>query len=74
VLSTLLTIFGFVLYLAIFTIIIPYIPGCEGYSKLLCDSGIGIQFAFLGGAIAISFVAHFLLYKISSKQLEQVDF
>ncbi len=74
VLSTLLMIIGFIFYLAIFTIIIPYIPGCEGYSKLLCDSGIGIQFAFLGGAIAISFIAHFLLYKISSKQLEQVDF
>ena len=72
--STLLTILGFMTYLSIFTIAIPYIPGCEGYVKLLAESGIGIQFAFLGGAIVISFILHFLVYKIASKRLEQVDF
>ena len=74
VMSTLLTILGFLVYLGVFTIAIPYIPGCEGYVKLLCESGVGIQFAFLGGALAISFLLHFLVYKISAKRLEQVDF
>lgn len=74
VMSTLLTILGFVLYLAVFTIIIPYIPGCDGYQKLLCDSGILIQFAFLGGALVIYALMHFAIYKMSAKRLEKVDF
>lgn len=74
VMSTLLTILGFVLYLAVFTIIIPSIPGCEGYKRFLCDSGLGIQFIILGIALAIYALSHFLVYKISSKRLEKVDF
>ena len=74
VMSTLLTIIGFVVYLGIFTIGFPYIPGFEWYTKILCESGVGIQFAFLGGAILISAALHYLNYRISSKRLEQVDF
>ena len=74
VMSTLLTILGFMVYLGVFTIAIPYIPGCEGYSNLLEGSGIGVQFAILGGAIVISALLHYLVYRISSKRLEQVDF
>ena len=74
VMSTLLTIIGFVVYIAIFTIAIPYIPGAEGYKKILCDSGIGIQFAFLGGALVIYVLLHLLVYKVSIKRLERVDF
>ena len=74
VMSTLFTILGFVVYLAIFTIALPYIPGMEWYTRVLCDSGVGIQFAFLGGAIAISILLHFFVYRISSKRLEKVDF
>ena len=74
VMSTLLTILGFMVYLGVFTIAIPYIPGCEGYSKLLEGSGIGVQFAILGGAIVISALLHYLVYRISAKRLEQVDF
>ena len=74
VMSTLLTIIGFVVYIAIFTIAIPYIPGAEGYKKILCDSGIGIQFAFLGGALVIYVLLHLLVYKVSVKRLEKVDF
>ena len=74
VMSTLFTILGFVVYLGIFTIAFPYIPGMEWYTKILCDSGVGIQFAFLGGAIAISILLHFFVYRISSKRLEKVDF
>ena len=74
VMSTLFMILGFILYLGIFTIAFPYIPGCEWYKKFLCDSGVGVQFIVLGVALIIYVVMHFLVYKISSKRLEQVDF
>ncbi len=70
VMSTLFTILGFVAYIGIFTIGLPYIPGLE----IMNDMHIGIQFAILGGAILISFLFHLLVYKISSKRLEKVDF
>ena len=74
VMSTLFTILGFVVYLGIFTVAFPYIPGFEWYVDILCNRGIGVQFAILGGAILASFGLHILVYKISSKKLEQVDF
>ena len=74
VMSTLLTILGFVAYLGIFTIGLPYIPGLEGYKTFLCDSGIGYQFIVLGGALLIYAAIHIAVYKISAKRLEQVDF
>ena len=70
VMSTLFTIFGFVAYIGIFTIALPYIPGLENMNNI----HIGIQFAILGGAILISFLLHLLVYRISSKRLERVDF
>ena len=70
VMSTLFTIFGFVAYIAIFTIALPFIPGLEIMNNL----NLGIQFAILGGAILISFLLHLLVYRISSKRLERVDF
>ena len=74
VMSTLLTILGFVAYLGIFTIGLPYIPGLEGYKTFLCDSGIGYQFIVLGGSLLIYAAIHIAVYKISAKRLEQVDF
>lgn len=74
VMSTLLTIIGFVIYLAVFTIIIPYIPGCEGYVQLLAHSGVGPQLIILGAAIVIYVAIHFVVYKVASKELELVDF
>jgi hypothetical protein len=70
VMSTLLTILGFVIYIGITTIVLPYIPGLE----ILNDLYIGIQFAILAGAIALSFLLHIFVYRISSKRLEKVDF
>ena len=70
VMSTLFTIIGFVLYIGIFTIVLPYIPGLEFINNL----HIGIQFAVLAGAIILSFLLHLLVYKISSKRLAKVDF
>ena len=74
VMSTLLTILGFVVYLGVFTIALPYIPGLEWYTGFLCGSGIGVQFIVLGAALIIYAAIHFLVYKISAKRLEQVDF
>ena len=74
VLSTLLMILGFVIYLAVFTVIIPSIPMFLDYKTFFCDSGLGVQFAVLGVAIALSAVLHFVVYKLASKQLEKVDF
>ncbi len=70
VMSSLFTIIGFVLYIGIFTIVLPYIPGLEFFNNL----HIGIQFAILAGAIILSFLLHLLVYKISSKRLAKVDF
>ena len=68
--STLLTIIGFVLYISIFTILLPYIPGFE----IMNNMHLGIQFAILGGAILLSFLLHFVVYRVCSKRLEKVDF
>ena len=70
VMSTLLTILGFVAYIGIFTIGLPYVPGLEIMNQL----HIGIQFICLGAAIGLSALVHCLVYKISSKRLEKVDF
>lgn len=70
VMSTLLTIIGFVIYIGIFTIALPYIPGLE----IMNNMHLAIQFAILAGALLISFISHLLVYKISSKRLENVDF
>ena len=74
VLSTLLTILGFVVYICVFTIAIPYIPGCEWYVNILCKSGIGVQFIFLAISLVFYAAIHYLVYRISSKRLEKVDF
>ncbi len=70
VMSTLFTILGFAAYICIVTIALPFIPGFE----IMNNMHIGIQFAILGGAILLSFLLHFVVYKISSKRLEKVDF
>ena len=70
VMSTLFTILGFVVYIGIFTIGLPFIPGLD----ILNNLNLGIQFAILGAAILISFGLHVVVYKVSSKRLEKVDF
>lgn len=70
VMSTLFTILGFVVYIGVFTIGLPFIPGLEFLNNL----HIGIQFGVLAGALLVSFALHLVVYKISSKRLEKVDF
>lgn len=74
VLSTLLMILGFVVYICVFTIIFPYLPGFEGYLYFLTDMGLHIQFILLIASIIISVLLHYLTYKVASKKLEKVDF
>ncbi len=70
VMSTLLTILGFVIYIGAFTIALPYIPGLEFLNNL----HIGIQFGALSGALLVSLALHMVVYKVSSRRLERVDF
>ena len=70
VLSTLLTIIGFVVFIGFFTIVLPYIPGLEFINSL----ELWVQFIILFVAIVISFLLHLVVYKVSSKSLEKVDF
>ena len=68
--STLFTILGFVVYLGVTTIAVPYIIGIEACNSI----PLWIQFIALGAAIALSALIHFFVYKIGSKELEKVDF
>lgn len=70
VMSTLFTILGFVVYIGLFTVGLPYIPGLGFLNSL----HIGIQFAILGLALLVSFGLHVVVYHVSSKRLEKVDF
>ena len=71
VMSTLLTILGFVVYLAVFTVVLPETIGA--YKTFFTETPY-VQFIFLGGAILLSFALHFFAYKASAKRLEKVDF
>ena len=71
--STLLMILGFIVYLSVFTIALPFVPGCQGYVDVL-SGNLGVQFGILGGALVFYVLIHILVYKISSKRLEKVDF
>ena len=68
--STLFTILGFLAYLGIFTIGLPY--AIPQYNPTLSKPW--VQFVVLGGGIIISFFMHWLTYKVSAKRLELVDF
>ena len=68
--STLFTILGFVVYLGVTTIAVPYIVGIEASNSI----PLWIQFLALAAAIGLSALIHFFVYKIGAKCLEKVDF
>ena len=68
--STLLTILGFIAYLGTFTIGLPYVPAYGSFFS----GNIWIQIGFLVIALVVSFLLHIVVYKVSSKELEKVDF
>ena len=70
VMSTLMMILGFVVYIGVFTIGMPYIPGMEWTNEL----PLYVQFIVLGVSLLIYAVLHLAVYKVSSKRLEKVDF
>ena len=76
VMSTLFTILGFVVYIGVVTIGLPYVPGIDTLLARLIDIHdlFWVQFVILGVGILISFLIHWLTYKISAKRLEKVDF
>lgn len=73
VMSTLLTIFGFIVYIAIFTIALVYIPGMEWYTNLVTGE-MWIQSIIFAASLLVYVLLHFLVYRISSKRLDLVDF
>ena len=73
VMSTLLMIFGFMLYIAIFIVVLPLIPGLEWYKNFF-EGAIWVQIIVLVVSLVIYVVIHFFVYKISAKELEKVDF
>ena len=70
VMSTLMMILGFVLYLGIFTIGLPFIPGLEWINEL----SLYVQFIILGVSLIIYIALHLVVYKVSYKRLKKVDF
>ena len=70
VMSTLLTILGFIVYLGVATIAVPYIVGIEACNSI----PLWIQFIALAAAIGLSALIHLFVYKIGAKCLEKVDF
>lgn len=71
--STLTTILGFTLFMTLFTIILPYAESLKWYSDFFAGNLIN-QFIALGISLVISAVIHIFVYKISSKELDIVDF
>lgn len=73
VLSTLLTTLVFVLFIFLFSVFIFYIPGMEWYQNIVLGE-LWIQFILLFASLIIYVLLHYLVYRISSKRLEKVDF
>ena len=70
VMSTLLTIIGFVIYLGTFTLGLGFWPPYHDFFT----GQLWLQFALFAGSLLIYIAIHFGVYKISSKELEKVDF
>ena len=70
VLSTLMMVIGFIIYLGVFTIALPYIIGIEACNSI----PLWIQFVAFAGALVVYALCHFLVFKFSAKLLEKVDF
>ena len=69
--STLLSIIAFMAFIGASTLVLPY--AVPGYMDFFSGK-LGVQLAARGVALLLSFLIHFASYKISSGQLERVDF
>ena len=76
---TLIGTFSYVIYILIFTSILPAInpedhsPVLPGYYHAFMDINLGIQFVYLVVALIIYVVGNILIVKQASKELERVD-
>ena len=73
----LVTIFGFIIYSVIFYMAIPM--AVSGLATLLDiryggTTGLIVQFAIFGVGLILYVLSRFLVYKISYKRLEKLDF
>lgn len=69
--STLATLLGFIAYIGITTIALPYIIK-DAFAFLY--EHLWVQAIILVASLVVYFVIHIAVYKISSKKLERVDF
>ena len=72
VLSTLMTILGFVFYYFFFVVGLPFMS--QGFCDYVCNGPIWFQLTLLGSSLLLYVVIRFAVYRISSKRLENVDF
>lgn len=76
-LPALVTIFFYAIYSVVFCLVLP--KSIPGLATLLDVSsggttGLIVQFSVLGFAIAFYFAIRFLVYRISARELEKIDF
>ncbi|MCQ2753037.1 MAG: ABC-2 transporter permease [Bacilli bacterium] len=68
---TLISTFGYIIYIAIFTLILPgFAPG---FQEVFVLSTPAFQCIFLGVAIVLYIVGMYLIYRKASQELEQAD-
>ena len=70
VMSTLLMILGFIVFIMFFSIGLPQIIGVERINA----TPLWLQFIIFGASLIIYFIIHIVVYKVSAKRLEKVDF
>ena len=74
VFSSIMTILFFSIYIIVFTVLPAMISGFEWYVNFMCFSGIGNQIIVFSVGLLLYIGIHYLVYRISSKRLEKVDF
>ncbi len=74
VFSSTMAILFFSIYIVIFTVLPAVISGFEWYVNFMCFSGIGNQIIVFSAGLLLYIGIHYLVYRISSKRLEKVDF
>jgi len=73
VLSSLLTIFGFMILVCGLTILLPLISPFDAFFAMI-DGSVLAKFIMIMCSVLISAFVHYITYKVASKELERVDF
>ena len=72
--STLISILFYVVFMMFTTMILPEIEALNEYKNFFVNGDVANQLIILAIGLLIYIVLHFFTYKISSKELEKVDF